>query len=98
MENDAEIKIKGRQLKISIDGLTPLEIDSIVGHVEEKMKEIEEQTQVVDTSKLALLCAIHFASELYNQKRKIEHLREANDKKVDEMVLKLKTALDKELF
>jgi cell division protein ZapA (FtsZ GTPase activity inhibitor) len=96
--NETQVKIKGRVLSLSVDGLGPLEISAIAGQVEKKIDEIEEKTQVPDTSKLAFMAAFEFATELYNLKRKSENANEADSRKIEELVDKLESALDKELF
>jgi cell division protein ZapA (FtsZ GTPase activity inhibitor) len=96
--NEVEVKIRGRIYKIAIEGLTPIEIVSLASQIEEKMVEIEKEAKTPDTSKIAVLTALHFASELYGLKQKFENLKGADEKKVDEMISKLKTTLDKKFF
>lgn len=89
------IKIKGRILTPSVDGLGPLEMTTIANQVEKKIEEIETKTQIADTSKLALLAAFAFATELYNLKQKSEVTKEADSRKIDELVEKLESSLNK---
>jgi len=95
---ETQVKIKGRVLTLSVDGLGPLEISAIAGQVEKKINEIEEATQIPDNSKLALMAAFGFATELYNLKQRSEDSSEADSRKIEELVGKLENALDKELF
>lgn len=95
---ETQVKIKGRALTLSVDGLGPLEISAIAGQVEKKIDNIEEKTQIPDNSKLALMAAFEFATELYNLKQKSETANEADSRKIDELAGKLECALDKELF
>ena len=64
-----ETKLRGRLLKVPIDGLDLLELANIVGQVEQRIINIEERTELVDGSKLAMLAAIEFAVELHNLKK-----------------------------
>ena len=92
--NDFEAKIRNRVIKFpAVDGLSPIEQSTIVGQVEEKIDKIEEKLNIVDSSKLAILAAYDFAVELYNLKQRSETNREADSKKVDEMVERLERAL-----
>lgn len=92
--NDFEAKVRGRLIKFpAVDGLTELELGGIVGQVEEKIGKIEEKLGIVDTSKLAILAAYDFAVELNNLRQRAETNREADGRKVDEMVAKLEKAL-----
>jgi cell division protein ZapA (FtsZ GTPase activity inhibitor) len=95
---ETRVVIKGRPLTISVDGLGPLEISTIAGQVEKKINEIEEATKVPDNSKLALMAAFWFATELYNLRQKSENSNEADSRKIEELAGKLESVLDKELF
>ncbi len=93
--NDYEAKVRGRIIRFpSVDGLTELELGGIVAEVEEKIKKIEGKMNIVDTSKLAILAAYDFAVELHNLKQRSETNREADTKKMDEMIEKLSKTLE----
>ena len=85
-------------MTVAVDGLSPIEISSIAGQVEERMKRIEEKTKIVDGSKLAILAAFEFNAELYNLRQKSEVNSEADGKKIDELVEKLEKTMEKRLF
>ena len=88
--NDFEARVRNRIIKFpSVDGLTPIELSTIVGQVEEKINKIEQKLNIVDSSKLAILAAYDFAVELYNLRQKSETDREADSRKVEELVEKL---------
>lgn len=93
--NEFEAKVRGRLIKFpAVDGLTDIELSTIVGQVEEKIKKVEESLNIVDTSKLAILAAFDFAVELYNLRQKSETNREADSKKLEDMVARLESTLE----
>lgn len=95
--NDFEARVRGRLMKFpAVDGLTELELNGIVNQVEEKIKQIEEKLNIVDTSKLAILAAYDFAVELNNLRQRAETNREADSRKVEDMVAALEKTLGKE--
>jgi len=95
--HEYEAKVRGRAMKFpAVDGLTELELGAIVGQVEEKINKIEAKLNIVDTSKLAILAAFDFAVELNNLRQRAETNREADSRKVDEMVASLESALGDE--
>jgi len=96
--NEAVITIRKRHYSMSVDGLTEMEIGGIADQVEKKMDEIEKKTNIPDTSKLAVMAAMEFATELYNLKQNSDNTREADSRKIDELVGRLEKTLDKELF
>lgn len=96
--NEFEAKVRGRLIKFpSVDGMSELEMSTVVGQVEEKIKQIEENLNIVDSSKLAILAAYDFAVALYHLKQRSETNREADSKKVEELVEKLSKTLEKEI-
>lgn len=95
--NDFEAKVRGRTMKFpAVDGLTELELGGIVAQVEEKIASIEEKMNIVDTSKLAILAAYDFAVELHNLRQRAETNREADSRKIEEMVSRLEKAVGEE--
>ena len=93
--NDFEAKVRGRVIKFpAVDGLTELELGSIVVQVEEKIKKIEEKLNIVDSSKLAILAAYDFAVELHNLRQRSETNNEADSRKVEELIEKLTKTLE----
>lgn len=95
--HEIELKVRGRAIKFpAVDGMTELELGSIVAQVEEKINKIETRLNIVDTSKLAILAAYDFAVELHNLKQRAETNREADSRKVDDMVAALEGVLGKE--
>lgn len=97
MANEFEAKVRGRLMKFpAVDGMTDLEIGSVVAQVEEKISRIEEKLGIVDTSKLAILAAYDFAVELHNLRQRSETNREADSRKVEEMVATLEKTLGEE--
>ena len=94
--NDFEAKVRNRLIKFpAVDGLAPIEMSTIVGQVEERINKIERETNTVDSSKLAILAAYDFAVELYNLKQRSETNREADSRKVEELVEKLAKTLER---
>ena len=87
--------MRGRLVNFPVvDGLTEMEMNLIIGQVEEKIKNIEEKMDIADTGKLATLAAYEFAVELYNLKQKSETNSKANLGKVDELIESLEKVLD----
>ena len=73
MENEEiKLKIGGRALSLSAEGLSSLEVSRIADQVEKKIEYIEECTKTTDFAKLALMAALEFAIKLYNLEQKFE--------------------------
>ncbi|OGS47044.1 MAG: hypothetical protein A3J79_06800 [Elusimicrobia bacterium RIFOXYB2_FULL_62_6] len=92
------MKIAGRNITMSVDGLSDIEIQSIANLVEKRMGDLEKKTGQPDTGKLITMVAMELAIELYNLQRKCESDKAADARMVDEMTTALESALDKKLF
>ena len=65
-----QVKIRGRMLSIPFNnGLSPLEISTITNQVVKKITDIEENNQTMDGSKMGIVVAFEFATELHNLKK-----------------------------
>lgn len=97
MSNNGEFeaKVRNRVIKFpEVDGLSPLEMSTLVGQVAEKMDEIEKELGIVDSSKIAILAAFDFAVKLYNLRQKSETNLEADSKKLDDLMSRLENTLE----
>lgn len=93
--NDYEVKVRGRFIKFPVvDGLSELEMGTIVSQITDEMTKIEEELGIVDTSKVAIIAAYSFAARLYNLQQKSETNREADTKRLDVMLTRLEKAVD----
>ncbi|HBE88426.1 MAG TPA: hypothetical protein DDW67_04715 [Elusimicrobia bacterium] len=95
-KDETQVTVKGVKLNIAMEGLTPMEVAAIAQQVEDKMTELEPGLKRVDTQKLAILAAMHFAAELFNLEHKSKDLRAADSRKIDELAAGLKDALGSE--
>ncbi|MBI4348074.1 MAG: cell division protein ZapA [Elusimicrobia bacterium] len=95
MINDkVDLEIRRYKLTVEMEGLTPIEINSLAQLVSEKMKEIEKDSNVVDSYKLALLTALELAGEVTRLKTQLENQRLLEDRKLDEMIVALQNGLE----
>lgn len=95
--NEFEAKVRNRVIKFpAVDGLSQLEMSSIVTRVAEKMDEIEENLNIADSSKISIVAAYEFAVELYNLRQQSETNVTANSQKIENMIEKLEKAIAKE--
>lgn len=94
LNEKVEVEIRGYRLTIEMEGLTPIEVNSLASQVHEKMKEIERDTEVVHTYKLALMAALAFAAELSRLKSNQDHQRSSEERKLDEMIVSLQNGLE----
>src|SRR5438094_514230 len=61
MSDRVRVQIFGREYEMDPGGLTPLEVQSLAGFVDEKMRDIADRFAIVDTQKIAVLAAINIA-------------------------------------
>lgn len=94
MNDKVDIEIFRRRLTVDMEGLTPMEISAIAQKVDERMREISEQnSKIADSSKLAILSALHFAAELQQVRDARSTENAALERKIEELNHVLRSAL-----
>jgi cell division protein ZapA (FtsZ GTPase activity inhibitor) len=94
MNEKVEIEIFRRRLTIEMEGLTPMEINALAQKVSDKMGEVAENNKkIADSSKLAILTALEFAAENYRLKEASATEQLVLERRMDEMILALQSAL-----
>ena len=94
LEEKIQVEISGRLYDLDIKGLTPMEASALAGQVTEKMQELERQTRVVDTSRLAVLAALNFADELRRLEAKHDQTTQAVRQRIETLKRILKETLE----
>lgn len=94
LNEKVDIEIRRYKLTVEMEGLTQLEVNSLAQMVSEKMTEIEKDSNVVDTYKLALLTALEFAGEITRLKSQQDNQRMMEDRKLDEMIVAVQNSLE----
>ena len=88
-----EIEVYGRKLNIEIEGLTQLEIHSLAQDLTEKMEKIAKESEIVDSSKLAILTALETMAEITRIRSQHEAHRNAQERVMDQLILQLESSL-----
>jgi len=88
-----EIDVYGRKLNIEIEGLTQLEIHSLAQELTDKMEKIAKESEIVDSSKLAILTALETLAEMARLRSQQEVHRNAQERAMDHMILQLESSL-----
>lgn len=94
MNEKVDIEIRRTRLTVEMEGLTPIEINALAGLVSDKMKEIEKDSNIVDTYKLALLTALELAGEASRLREQLDNQRRLEDRKLDEMIVALQNGVE----
>ena len=63
-----QVEIHGRTYKLRADA-NPHAVRELAAYVDDRMKEIAEQTETVDSAKIAILVALNIAGELMEQQQ-----------------------------
>lgn len=94
LNEKVDIEIRRYKLTVEMEGLTQLEVNSLAQMVSERMGEIEKDSNVVDTYKLALLTALEFAGEITRLRSQQDNQRMMEDRKLDEMIVAVQNSLE----
>ena len=92
--NRVPVTIRGSVYDIEVAPGEELTIYSIAEYVEEKIVEVQRETGIVDTQKLAILAALNIADEYFRLKNSTENVSGVLDKKADELIAVLDRALN----
>ncbi|OGL38859.1 MAG: hypothetical protein A3C43_02410 [Candidatus Schekmanbacteria bacterium RIFCSPHIGHO2_02_FULL_38_11] len=88
---------KARQIKVDILGKTyTLKGDSdseymekVADYVNQKMKALSVNSEIVDSSKIAILTALNIADELFKAKDKLVNIIKTNEEKTSDILNRL---------
>jgi cell division protein ZapA len=94
LSDRVRVQIFGREYEMDPGGLTPLEVQSLAGFVDEKMREISHELGLVDTQKIAVLAAINIALDYLQLREKGNTKGQDLTTKLDEMEKALTKALE----
>ncbi len=86
-----QVEIKKIPLEVANSGLGGMELTELAAQVETYMAQIQNEGEV-DTLKQALYAALHFASQAYLKSQNEGGKRQEELNRVDELILKLKSA------
>jgi len=95
-DDKIDVQINNRKFTIELEGLTPLEARSVASMVEDRINAISKETNIVDSSKLAIKAALEFAAELYMATRDSKGSALIDDQKLDGMIVTLEKSLGAE--
>ena len=94
MNQKVSIQIGTRQLTIEMEELTQLEINALAQTVSELMANIQGQNKTVaDTSKIALLVAMHLAADLEKERAAHDMTRRILENKAEQLSQSLRESL-----
>jgi cell division protein ZapA len=86
------VNILGRVYEVEAQG-DELLIYSLAEYLEQKLTEVQNDTGIVDTQKLAILAALNIADELFRLRNSRENSSGVFDKKADELIKVLDNAI-----
>jgi cell division protein ZapA len=94
-ERITEVRIYNRTYNV-LSSNDPDYVRELAQFVDERMREVSEQTPTVDTMKVAILAALNIADEYFAAKGELQVLKERVSRKGTEMCRILEPFLDNE--
>jgi cell division protein ZapA (FtsZ GTPase activity inhibitor) len=90
-----DIEVVGCKFKgLEMEGLSELEVLSVAGQVEERMKRISKDYNIVDSRRLALMAALEFAADLQRMQAAAQNVEAVSEAKLETMILALEKAVE----
>lgn len=94
MNEKVEVQIGTRRLVVEMEGWTPIEINALAQKVSERVVEMQgHNSNVADTSKIALLVALSFAAELNKERAAHDTTRRILENKTESLSQSLRESL-----
>lgn len=94
LNDRVRVQIFGREYEMDPGGLTALEVQSLAGFVDERMREISSELGLVDTQKIAVLASINIALDYLQLREKGNSKTQDFTTRLEEMEKELTRALD----
>lgn len=90
------VTIKRIELRdVVLEGLSPLDITALAKEVENKMEEISDKKNTVDSFKLALYAALFYAAKAYSKDNTAQRRSKTEERQLDSAIDKLTMALER---
>jgi cell division protein ZapA len=93
MKHVLYVQIMGHEYPIEANAGDDLYVNRLAQFVEERMKEIKDESKVVDSYKLAVMSAMNISDELFRLRDSKGSNSQAFESKADELIQMLDTAL-----
>lgn len=94
MKKAMYVQIMGHEYPVEANPGDELYVNRLAQFVEEKMREVKEESQVVDSYKLAVLAAMNISDELFRIQDAKSSGSLTSDSKADELILLLDKTLE----
>lgn len=94
LNEKVDLEVYGRRLTVEIEGITPIELQALAQDLTERMAKISRESQIVDSSKLALVAALECLADVARLKAAQENQRFAEDKALEQAAALLRGALE----
>jgi len=90
-----DIELAGCKFKgIEMDGLSELEVLSVADQVNERIRRLAKDHNIVDSRKLALMAALEFAADLQRIQAAARNVEAVSEGKLESMILALERAME----
>lgn len=92
-KNTVSVEIKKIPVDVAIDELGYVEIADLASQVEKEMLRLQQEEDVIDTLRQALMVALHFAAKSYLKDLKDGGKLKEDAGRLDQLISKLQTTL-----
>lgn len=92
-KNTVSVEIKKIPVDVAIDELGCVEIADLASQVEKEMLRLQQEEDVIDTLRQALMVALHFAAKSYLKDLKDGGKLKEDAGRLDQLISKLQTTL-----
>lgn len=87
------VEVYRRKFTVERPDIDPLMIAGVAAKLEERMRDLERQSGVVDSSRLAIMTALDIACDLEKAQSKLDFADQGQERRLEEMIVALERAL-----
>lgn len=96
MRKEIEATLKGKTVLVESEGITPIELNTVLEKIEQEMRSYEERKTVPDTIKQLIYVAVKYGIQLYKKDQAEFSLKAEYENKIDEFIAKLENSADED--
>jgi len=91
--SNVTIKLQGKRYQIKCPEHQMVELQQAAAHLDTKMAELRDNTQVFDSERLAVLTAINLCHELLNERQQVSNTIDTVNGRIKDLTLRIDQVL-----
>ncbi|GAB4032363.1 MAG: hypothetical protein Fur0012_10830 [Elusimicrobiota bacterium] len=96
MRKEIEATIRGKTVMVEADGITPIELNTVLEKIDQEMRSFETKKTVPDTMKQLIYVAVKYGIQLYKKDQAEFSLKAEYENKIDEFIARIENSANED--